>query len=142
MARRTLTDEEIRASIPAARARGAEAERIEPRAVEARFDAGTGRIWVELFNGCLFAFPVGASQELEGASEEDLTGLEVWQDGEGLHWEALDVDISVPGIMARLLNLREWGARYMGQLTSEAKARAARENGKKGGRPRRKVPRG
>jgi hypothetical protein len=85
---------------------------------------------------------VVASHYKEGASDEDLTGREGWQDGEGLHWEALAVDLSVPGIMARLLNLREWGARYMGQLTSEAKARAARENGKKGGRPRRKVPRG
>ena len=38
--------------------------------------------------------------------------------------------------MARLLNLREWAPRLMGQTRSEAKARAARENGLKGGRPR------
>jgi hypothetical protein len=38
--------------------------------------------------------------------------------------------------MADALNLREWAPRIMGQVRSEAKARAARKNGLKGGRPR------
>jgi hypothetical protein len=36
-------------------------------------------------------------------------------------------------------NLREWAPRYLGQMRSEAKARAARENGLKGGRPRKRA---
>jgi DNA invertase Pin-like site-specific DNA recombinase len=38
--------------------------------------------------------------------------------------------------MAGLLGTRSWMARKAGSTTSKAKAEAARENGKKGGRPR------
>jgi hypothetical protein len=55
--------------------------------------------------------------------------------GDGLHWDDLDVDVSLTGLMTRALNLREWAPRIMGQVRSEAKASAARRNGLKGGRP-------
>ncbi|HEX8907184.1 MAG TPA: hypothetical protein VF771_20195, partial [Longimicrobiaceae bacterium] len=42
----------------------------------------------------------------------------------------------VPGLLYYLLNVKEWYARWLGSARSEAKAAAARENGKKGGRPR------
>jgi hypothetical protein len=135
MARRELTDEEIRDQARVARRHGAEAARVEPRAVGARYDAATQRVLVELANGCLFAFPVSEGAGLQGATDEQLAGVEVWQDGEGLHWEDLDADISVPGIIQRLLKLREWAPRLMGQTTSDAKAHAARVNGRRGGRP-------
>jgi hypothetical protein len=57
--------------------------------------------------------------------------------GDGLHWDDLNVDASLTGLIAEALNLREWAPRLMGQARSEAKARAARLNGLKGGRPRR-----
>lgn len=135
MGRRELTDEEIRVQARAARRLGAEAARVEPRAVDARYDPRTQRVLVELASGCLFAFPVSEGAGLQGASDEHLAGVEVWQDGEGLHWESLDADISVPGIIQRLLKLREWAPRLMGQTTSDAKAHAARVNGRRGGRP-------
>lgn len=135
MARREVTDEEIRDQARVARRDGAEAARVEPRAVGARYDAATQRVLVELANGCLFAFPVSEGAGLQGATDEQLAGVAVWQDGEGLHWESLDADISVPGIVQRLLKLREWAPRLMGQATSDAKAHAARVNGRRGGRP-------
>ncbi|HET7321046.1 MAG TPA: DUF2442 domain-containing protein, partial [Longimicrobiaceae bacterium] len=106
MDRRTLTDDEIRASVPAARARGVRAAGIEPRAVEARYDADSGRVLVELEDGCLFGFPRDRYPELASADPKLLEGVTVEQDGEALHWEALDVDISVPGLVARSLKLR------------------------------------
>jgi hypothetical protein len=57
--------------------------------------------------------------------------------GDGLHWDDLDAHASLTGLMAGALNLREWAPRILGQVRSEAKARAARANGAKGGRPRR-----
>lgn len=60
--------------------------------------------------------------------------------GHGLHWEALDADFTVPGLLMGLFGTRAWMAREQARLagatTSAAKALAARENGKKGGRPR------
>ena len=91
---------------------------------------------VELANGCTFAFPADLAQGLEGASDTDLAAMEILGHGYGLHWPTLDVDLAIPDLMAGLLGTRSWIARKAGKTTSKAKAQAARENGKKGGRPR------
>jgi DNA invertase Pin-like site-specific DNA recombinase len=54
-----------------------------------------------------------------------------------LHWEELDTDLSVAGLLAGLFGTRAHLARQAGSATSPAKAAAARANGAKGGRPRR-----
>jgi hypothetical protein len=129
-----------KAEIGAARRRGDALALAEPRAVAARYDAATGRVVVELTNGCAFAFPARALQGLGDASDADLAAVEVLGSGYGLHWEALDADFTVPGLMMGLFGARTWMAREQarraGAATSPAKAAAARENGKKGGRPR------
>ena len=59
--------------------------------------------------------------------------------GEGvkfLHWEKLDVDFSVPGLVAGIFGTARWMAARAGRASSPAKAAAARANGAKGGRPR------
>jgi hypothetical protein len=38
-----------------------------------------------------------------------------------------------------MLNVKAWYAKWLGGAKSEAKAAAARENGKKGGRPRKQA---
>lgn len=128
-----LTDAEIDAAL----ARGAAARLSEPRAAAARYDSGPGRVVVELANGCTFAFPPRLAQGLEDATEDQLAGVEVLGAGSGLRWEALDVDLSVPALLAGLFGTRAHMARLAGQATSPAKAAAARANGAKGGRPRR-----
>ena len=52
--------------IEAAEARGRALLASEPRAVAARYDAGSGRIEVELDDGCSFAFPARRIEELDG----------------------------------------------------------------------------
>lgn len=136
MARTPRSEAEVLASIPGARARAAEADAAEPRAVSAAYDTREERVRVELRNGCAVLVPVEFVPGLEGASPEQLAGVSVEDGGAALRWEELDADASLPGLVARVLDVRAWAARYLGQSTSEAKARAARENGKKGGRPR------
>ncbi len=136
MARRERTDAELNAEIATARARAALEGTVEPRAVDAWYDADAGRVVMSLANGCLFAFPPSVSDALAEATPDGLRGVVVEQDGEALHWEDLDADISVPGIIARLLRLEQWAPRLLGQRTSAARARASRANGAKGGRPR------
>lgn len=127
-----LTD----AQIDAALARGEAVRRTEPRAAAARYDRTLDRIVVELTNGCTFAFPPRLAQGLENASEDQLAEVAVLGAGYGLHWEALDVDLSVPGLLAGLVGTKAYMAQRAGQARSPAKTAAARRNGAKGGRPR------
>jgi hypothetical protein len=128
-----LTD----AQIDTALARGQEAGQHEPRAAAARYDQQAERVIVELTNGCTFTFPPRLAPELEAASHDQLSQVEVLGTGSGLHWEALDADLSIPGLLAGLFGTRSQMARQAGRTTSLAKAAAARANGAKGGRPRR-----
>jgi hypothetical protein len=89
-----------------------------------------------LTNGCNFAFPPRLAQGLESATVEQLDQIEILGAGSGLHWEALDADLSVPGLLAGLFGTKAYMARHAGQATSPSKAAAARANGAKGGRPR------
>ncbi|MEP9388730.1 DUF2442 domain-containing protein [Mesorhizobium sp. KR9-304] len=127
-----LTDKEIDAAL----ARGQAAATNDPRAASARYDHRLGRIVVELTNGCTFAFPPRLAQGLEAATEDELAEVEIMGAGYGLHWETLDVDFTVPGLLAGIFGTRAYMARQAGRATSSAKAAAARANGAKGGRPR------
>lgn len=127
------------AEFEAATRRGEERMRTEPRAVAARYDTETGCVVIELANGCTFAFPPHLAQGLETATDEELSTVEILGAGYDLHWEPLDVDLSVPGLMAGLFGTKAYMARRAGQATSSAKAAAARANGAKGGRPRKQT---
>jgi hypothetical protein len=136
MERKRLTDEEILAQIEEATKRAEYEDRVEPRAVKAWYDRESKLVMFELKNGCVFGFPQSLGWGLENARPEQLAEVEVQSGGEGLGWDELDAHISVPGLLFYLLNVKEWYAKWMGSAKSEAKAAAARENGKKGGRPR------
>jgi hypothetical protein len=68
-----------------------------------------------------------------------LAKIDINPSGLGLHWPLLDADLYVPGLVEGTLGSRQW-MQHIGQLgglaRTAAKARAARTNGKKGGRPR------
>jgi hypothetical protein len=135
---RRLTDEEILAQIPAARARGRRAARSGIRATGARYDPAAGAIVVQLRNGSFFGFPPEIAQGLRGATAEQLADVEVTPSGDALHWETLDVDLIVSALLAGMFGTKEWMrelGRAGGSVRSEAKADAARRNGRKGGRP-------
>jgi hypothetical protein len=126
-----LTDAQIDAVLE----RGLAARQHEPRATVVRCDWRLGRVIVELANGCT-TFPPKLAQGLETATEEPLSQVEILGAGSGLHWEALDADLSIPGLPAGLFGTKAYLAQQAGRTTSPAKA-AARANGTKGGRPRR-----
>lgn len=129
----------ILAQIPAARARAAREWKAGRRATSAHYDRANGRIVMELSNGYLFGFPVSAIPYLTSATPKQLSAVEVDPGGGGLHWEELDVDLSVPGLLLSSVGRQEKLselARIAGTTKSAAKAAAARANGVKGGRPR------
>jgi hypothetical protein len=67
---------------------------IEPTAV--RFDAD--RFWVELADGRCIAVPLDWYPRLLRATPEQRKAVEFSRIG--LHWEEIDEDISVPGLLA------------------------------------------
>jgi len=130
----------IGAQIRAAEARGRKMLESEPRAASAHYDQATGRVVVDLINGCTYAFPSQLVQDLHGASQAALAKIEVDGLGFNLHWPALDVDLYVPALVSGIFGTRAWMARELartsGRKTSPAKSAVARSNGAKGGRPR------
>jgi len=115
----------------------------EPRALSARYDRRTGRVTIELANGCSYLFPTHLVQELSTASPDELEAVEVDGAGFNLHWPALDADLYVPALVAGVFGTKNWMrtalARTAGSVTSSAKAAAAPANGAKGGRPRKRA---
>ncbi len=140
MAKPKLTDEEVRAQIPAARARAKRRRAV--RARSATYDCETGRIAVELTNGCLMAFPSDLAEGLRGAEPHQLAEVQVVLDGDGLRWEGLDADLLVRELGRGVFGSKGWMSevarelgRRGGRVRSEAKTAAARRNGQLGGRP-------
>ena len=136
----TRSEEDFRAEFEAA----TEAERIadltEPRARSVAYDPATGRIVVELKLVSAFAFPPDLFPELAGQSPEELAKVYTTASGDGIYWDDLDVGIETAGILVRILGdalLRSFASKG-GSARSERKAAAARANGRKGGRPRKK----
>lgn len=137
------TDEELETQIAIAEERGREAEASEPRAVAVRYEEKADRIIIEMQTGCAFMFPPGIAQGLAVASASELSKVEIVLGGEALEWPALGVGFTVLGLMTGVFGGKAWmrehfaqNGRKGGHSTSDAKRSAARENGKKGGRPR------
>ena len=130
------------AQFEAAQQRGSERLR-GPRAVAARYDAGRGRVIVTLSTGVELGLLPRDVEGLAGASAADLRVVEVDALGLSIHFPRLDADLYVPALLEGVLGSRSWMAARLGaaggQARSPAKTAAARENGRRGGRPRKAV---
>ena len=130
----TVSDDEIDAAV----ARGRVAARNLPIAEHATYDPTDDTIVVRFKSGVTLRVPRHLLQGLEDATPEDLAAIELVGPGTGLHWPQLDVDHYLPGLAQSIFGTREWMAelgRRGGSVTSQAKAAAARRNGRRGGRP-------
>jgi hypothetical protein len=93
---------------------------------------------IKLVNGLRVAIPRKLVAELATVPVGLLrTELRLAAHGGAIEIRSLDLDISVSGLIADLVG-PIW-ARRAGRIKSPAKAAAARANGRKGGRPRKKV---
>ena len=114
-----------------------------PRATAARYRRASNKIEVEYDNGVSVAVPVELIQEFtllpEFPKPSDLSKIEVWGDGRDIVFPKIDAAIYAPAFLKGVFGSKAWMAeiaRSMGSIKSPAKAAASRENGKKGGRPR------
>lgn len=115
-----------------------------PRVTGVHYLADRDRLLIELSNELGLLVDYRSVEGLERARPEDLNDWEISPSGFGLHCPALDADIYVPA----LIEGRFGSAAYMaarlgaagGRARSPEKAKAARENGRLGGRPRKQLP--
>ncbi|BBP76411.1 hypothetical protein PHLH7_25150 [Pseudomonas sp. Ost2] len=132
----TLTELEFQQANRSAKAFQAKA----PRAEKAGYDTETGCVVIGLDSGVSLSFPPRLVEGLADAKAADLVQIEISPTGQGLHFPALDIDIHLPSLIQGVLGSASWMASQLGSKggskSTQAKARAARENGKLGGRPR------
>jgi hypothetical protein len=110
-----------------------------PRASKARVLSRGTVLQLDMTNGVVVRLPVELVPGLSKASPSERGRVEVAGRGGGLHWPRLDLDLSVSALVSSAFEGREWMAelgRVGGRQSSNAKAAAARKNGRKGGRPR------
>jgi hypothetical protein len=125
-----------------ARARGL-ARAQDPSAVlNAHYDPDRDLIDLTFGGGGSMAIPRKIVPGLERASLSKLESVVVSPAGDALSWPSLDVDVYIPGLVERAFGTRLFAAatgRRGGRRRSKAKAAAAKANGAKGGRPRKRL---
>jgi hypothetical protein len=60
------------------------------------------------FNGATITLPVRLIPSLKGVRPKDLRAVEILGRGVGLHWESLDLDLSVPGLVSSVFPSTAW----------------------------------
>ena len=138
MAKKRVGDAEFERQYGAAVARS-RVRAQGPSPVAVFYDRDDDAVILEFSTRGSVEIPRGLLGELSGASPAQLAEVELSPQGTALHWEELDVDISVAGAVALVVGpqimLAAMGSAG-GRATSDLKAGAARLNGMKGGRPR------
>lgn len=99
------------------------------RALTVRFDRRSHRITVRLNTGIDFSFDPRDAYGLKEATADDFVDIRIDGAGGTLHVPRLDADFSIARLLEGFLGPLDWTRR-------EARAAASRENGKRGGRPR------
>ena len=125
-----------------ARARGEERVEDPSSVVDARYDSAADAIELAFKGGGSMTIPRTVVRGLERASASKLGAVVVSPAGDALSWPSLDVDVYVPGLVERAFGTRLFAAstgRRGGRRRSKAKAAAAKVNGAKGGRPRKRL---
>jgi hypothetical protein len=142
MIKKELTDAEIIAQGRAATKREAEERAAGLRASAVWYDHASEYLMMVLTSDRLLGVPVRAIPYLKGLTPAQLGSVTLSPSGGGLHWDDLDIHLSVPGLLLDALGraeiVREW-ARTAGHVKSPARAKASRANGAKGGRPRKRT---
>jgi len=139
MTNHRITDAEFAAALEAGRA---DAE-TEIRAQAVRYVADRDAVEIVTTRKAGFLIPRQWIGALQDVPTEDLAKLEIWPDGSAIEIEDRDIHISVDGLMTAILpamlptrTVAAIFASRGGKATSDAKRSSARENGRRGGRPR------
>lgn len=93
-------------------------------------------------DGQRYIFPRERFQDLQNATRRQMSQFEILGGGHMIDWPAIDVQVDVDATLRGVFGSDKWMAelgKRGGSVTSPAKKKAARANGAKGGRPKKKV---
>jgi hypothetical protein len=125
----------------AARASGEARAQDASSLVDARYDRTSDAVILTFRGGGSMAIPRRVIPGLEHQPASILAALTLSPAGDALLWPSIDADVYVPGLVERAFGNRLFAAaagRRGGQRRTKAKEAAARQNGAKGGRPRKR----
>ncbi len=125
--------------IDSAVVRARQFEANDPRVIKVRYEAKEDLVTLYFADGLKISIPRKQLQGLERANQSQLSRIEIVGHGTGLHWPLLDVDHYILGLLEHRFGTKRWMneiGRRGGLVKSDAKTKAARRNGLKGGRPR------
>jgi len=114
---------------------------VEPLATSVHYSGARDVVVVEMNNGASLVIPRRLLQGLDDASPARLKYGSIAGQGTAITWPRLDADFSVMSLLRGIYGGKRWAselARHAGATKSKEKAAAARANGAKGGRPRKK----
>jgi nucleoid DNA-binding protein len=137
-----MNEEALRKQIERAVRRGEASLKDQPRAKTVDFVEEDRLLILELEDGTVVRIPVDEMQGLTKAADEDIKNVEIAESGLALHWDLLDVHFTVPGLVKGLRGTAAWMkaiGQKGGQARSADKSEAARANGRRGGRPRKRA---
>jgi len=110
--------------------------------VAARYHPRLDAVDLSFASGGTMTIPRELIPGLEDATPQVLASVNVSPAGDAISWRSLDIDVYVPGLIERAFGSRLFAAstgRKGGRRRSKSKAAAARANGTKGGRPRKRL---
>lgn len=132
-----------RSEFTRANERARDSKASTPRVMAARYDRRLQRVVLSLTSRVDLMFAPADAEGLEGATPAELEPIEISPSGLGIHFPKLDADLYVPALLEGFLGSRAWTAARMGaeggRSRSSAKRKAAKKNGKLGGRPKKRV---
>jgi len=116
---------------------------IEPMLERVSYAPRRDVITLRLSTGALVEIPRVAVKELKNLKQAQLQALRPDNAGVTLSQRDLDIDIYLPGLLSEVLGVKAGAVlgRKGGGSRSPAKRRASRLNGRRGGRPKKKVER-
>lgn len=110
MSVKRMSDEEFEQQFAEATVRGKALLHSEPQAHAATYDAATHRLIIEMKNGLTLLVPVALMQGLRDADPALIAEVELMPRGAALHWEKLDQDFSIAGLLNGVFGNEVWMA--------------------------------
>jgi hypothetical protein len=119
------------------------AKTIEPTLERVNYVPKRDVIKLHLSSGALVEIPRLAVKELRSLNQRQLHALRSDNAGVTLSQRDLDIDIFLPGLLSEMLGVKPGAVlgRKGGTSRSPAKRRASRQNGRRGGRPKKALDR-
>ena len=119
----TLSEKEFERQFAEATRRGEEALKTEIQARHAAYDHATHRLVIELKNGATHSVPCQLLQGLRDADPADIAEVELGLRGASLHWEKLNWDFTVGGLVRGIFGGKKW-MENLAASNDQEKARA------------------